>query len=104
MKNPLVSFILNSGFFTQVEPEFIVKNQGYVTLVNKSRGIVVKVENESELGRTFFDRNSDTYYSGGRYDRDEFEYWILPLIRSDKAWKLYSSDEEYDIISAVDNA
>jgi hypothetical protein len=113
MENPTRSFLLDSDLFTQVEPEWLVESQGYCTLVNKSRGVVAVVHeirplpkivhnNESDskpfsstslaelTARMFFDCGQQTYHSSGWYNLEELEQWVLPVMRSDRAWAKYN--------------
>jgi hypothetical protein len=95
-ETPVIPLLLDSGMFTQVEHDFQVKSNGYVTLVNRSRGVIAKVRNDRPLlAEMHFDKFRDTYYYGGRYNAKEIEGYILPVMRDDKKWDLYSRNWDY---------
>lgn len=104
--NPTKQVLLDSGLFTQVEPEWLAESDGCATLVNKSRGVVAKIKYKGRLypaldtastcARMFFDLGDDTYHSSGWYDVEEIENWILPVMRSDAAWKKYTELPEHE--------
>lgn len=93
----------DSGLFTQVEPDWLADHEGRVTFVNKSRGVIARVDRrESKYGnhlltRIFYDRGDSTYTSSGSYDVEELNKWWFPVMRSDAAWKAFIETESQDI-------
>ena len=91
----------DSGLFTQVEPEWLAEYD-QVTYVNVSRGVVFKISREHKTARFFYDDRGDTYHSSGWYDPEEIEKWILPVMKSDRAWREYVNLENGDITEVLD--
>lgn len=86
---PVEYVLMGSGMFTQVEPDWLAEHDGHVTFVNKTRGVVVKVnriEGGAAAARVFLDAGGETYYSSGWYSCEELASVILPIMRSDAAW------------------
>ena len=111
--NPTRKLLLESGLFMQVEPEFIAEHQSYATLINRERGVVAVCRwncsdmTSEVLARLFFDfthQSSNTYYSSGRYNCDELQNWLIPVMKSDRAWAEYMDQPEYerDLTLALD--
>lgn len=91
----------DSGLFTQVEPDWIAESKNRVTYINRSRGVVVKVNRTLQplqpLAHIFYDRGDSTYTSSGRYDTEELYKWWFPVMRSDRAWEAFLATESQDI-------
>jgi hypothetical protein len=87
---PHEQVLSESGMFTQVEPEWLAEVEHASTWVNTSRGVVVKVRRahgkDAADARLFYDVAQDTYASSGWYTPDELRNWLLPVMRSDRAW------------------
>ena len=94
--------LLDSGLFTQATPDWKSGTPlGIRIFVNKSRGVcATQIERDDKhLTYMTFDRGGDQYYSGGYYNTQELVEWIIPLLKSDKAWHRFSTDPDMDDIT-----
>lgn len=102
--NAAETAILDSGMFTLVDEA----GHDVVTYVNKSRGAVAVIYRAAKIdgAKMYFDRGASRYYCGGFYDPAEITGYVLPVIRSDKAWAVwYAADtSDCDFTVAIDYA
>jgi hypothetical protein len=93
--------LLDSGLFTEAVPLWKVEQFGMRIFVNKSRGVLAtqNVRDDEHLTYITFDRGGAEYYSGGYYNTQEIVEWIIPLLKSDKAWHKFSTDPDMDDIT-----
>ena len=105
--NALETCIRDSQLFTQVEPEWLAESDGKVTYVNRTRGVVLKVDRgDLRTARCFHDNGKgETFCSTGFYNVEELTRWWFPVMKSNAAWDRYVSQEQnFDITEAIDFA
>jgi hypothetical protein len=97
------ALLLESGLFTQVEHDYAVESSDRRTFINKSRGVIaVQSTDMGGLTHFAFDKGEERYYSGGWYDFDEIQNYILPLMRDNHGWQRFCDYPDIDMIEAMD--